>query len=441
MTTKAIEMDDVPVNTAASQEDLAVRVARVLGQESVVLENLPPGSSRGAVRVMSSDGQPIAFLRIDLGVETAVTVGKALEGEVALLRRARELGFPVPEVFALLDNPVVAVMELAAGTSRPDEAEAERVGPEFMAHIARLHQVAPAEFGLSAPATVSQAIAQDLDNYVADANARGIASRPLVRLAARILRHTLPKTSEPPAMLHGDVGAGNFMADNGRVSAILDWELAHAGDIHEDLAWLWTRGAHTAFGDPRQRIAEYELAAGKPLDRERLAWHVAFVTFKSVIGLQRRMHTPGEDPGLLIILIASITYETLLCVALARILGIRLDVLDEVPVETGGEPVRLIELARLLTPPANREAEVLHDYLRAEAAQRDWNARRLREDSKAHLDAAPEDLDSLVDGAPPERFADLLRVMGAVCGRRCKSLPNSERRVRRAMAIGLGEDA
>lgn len=440
MSIKTMEMDETAANVAASEGDLAARVAKVLGHDAVVLENLPPGSSRGAVRVISSDGQPIAFLRIDLGVETTVTVGKALESEVALLRRARALGFPVPEVFALLENPAVAVMELATGTSRPDEAEAERVGPEFMGHIARLHQVAPAEFGLSAPATVSQAITQDLDNYIADADARGIIRRPLVRLAARILRHTLPQTTEPPAMLHGDVGAGNFMADNGRVSAILDWELAHAGDIHEDLAWLWTRGAHTAFGDPRQRIAEYEAAAGKPLDRERLAWHVAFVTFKSVIGLQRRMHTPGEDPGLLIILIATITYETLLCAALARILGIRLEMLEEVPVETGGEPVRLIELARLLTPPANREAEVLHDYLRAEAAQREWNACRLREDADAYLGVVPDDLDALIDSAPPERLADLLRVLGAACGRRCKALPNSERRVRRALAIGLGEE-
>src|SRR3546814_3659832 len=113
------------------------------------------------------------------------------------------------------------------------------------------------------------------------------------------------------------------MADKGRLTAVLDWELAHAGDIHEDLAWLWTRGAHSAFGDPRRRIAEYEAAAGRMLDPDRLAWHIAFVTFKSVLGLQRRMHREGDDPGLFIILIAIIAYETLLCAALARLLGMR----------------------------------------------------------------------------------------------------------------------
>jgi len=422
-----------------AEKDLATRVARVLGRNSVRLEDLPPGSSRGAVRVLSEEGEPIAFLRIDLGVATDVTVGKALASEMALVKRAHDLGFPVPKVFALLNDPSVAVMELAAGTARPDEAEAERVGPEFMGHIARLHSIAPAEFGLDAPATVSDAIRQDLDCYMADAEARGITRRPLVRLAARILRHALPQSAEPPAMLHGDVGAGNFMVDNGRVSAILDWELAHAGDIHEDLAWLWTRGAHTAFGDPRQRIAEYEAAAGKALDPDRLAWHVAFVTFKSVIGLQRRMYAQGDDPGLLIILIAILTYETLLCAALGRILGIQLDMMEEAPVEGVTETVRLIELMRHVAPPANREGELLQQYLRAEAAQRPWNADRLRADARERLGAHPDQLDMLVDSAAPDRFADLLRVFGAAAGRRCKAFPNAERRVRRALAIGLGK--
>lgn len=419
---------------------LAERVAAVLGRQHVRLEDLPAGTSRGAVRVLSETGEPIAFLRVDLGVETDVTVGKALANEVELLRRAHALGFTVPKVYALLEDPAVAVMELAPGTSRPDEADAELVGPAYMAEIARLHRVAPAEFGLTPPATVSAAIALDLDAYVADARANGVARRPLVRLAARILRHSLPDCTDSPAMLHGDVGAGNFMADGGRLTAILDWELAHAGDIHEDLAWLWTRGAHSAFGDPRQRIAEYEAAAGRTLDPERLAWHIAFVTFKSVLGLQRRMHRQGDDPGLFIILIAIIAYETLLCAALARLLGMEIDLLGEEPVERIDEPVRLIDLTRHHAPPANREGELLLAYLRAEAAQRQWNAERLQEDAECYLGLRPEALSELVDSAPPERFPDLLRVLAAMCGRRCKASPNAERRVRRALAIGLGGD-
>lgn len=419
-------------------DDLAARVAAALGRSSVRLENLPPGSSRGAMRVLSDEGEPIAFLRLDLGVDTEVTYGKALANEVALLRRAHALGFPVPEVYALLENPGVAVMELAAGTGRPDEADAERVGPEYMAQIAKLHAVSPAEFGLPAPATVSDAIRQDLDAYVADAEGRGVTRLPLIKLAARILQHTVPQSQEPPAMLHGDVGAGNFMADKGRLTAILDWELAHAGDIHEDLAWLWIRGAHTAFGDPRQRIAEYEAAAGRALDPDRLAWHVAFVTFKSVLGLQRRMHQSGEDPGLLIVIIGLLTYETLLCAALSRVLKTELALFTEAPVDSENSAVRSLDLLRQLAPATNREGEVLQAYLRSEAAQREWNASRLREDERSLLGIHPDDLGGYIESASPDRFAALLQVLGGACGRRCQASPNAMRRVQRALAIGLG---
>jgi len=49
-------------------------------------------------------------------------------------------------------------------------------------------------------------------------------------------------------MLHGDVGPGNFMVHEGKLSAVLDWELAHAGDVHEDLAWhVGARGVQHRF--------------------------------------------------------------------------------------------------------------------------------------------------------------------------------------------------
>ncbi len=425
-----------------ARERLARQVADILGEASVTLETLPPGSSRGAMRVLSAGGQPIAFLRIELGEKAdggASADSRPLAEEIALVRHAHALGFPVPRVFGLLENASVAVMELAGGTARPDAAEAETVGPEYMGHIARLHQISPARFGLPTAATVTEAITEDLDAWVADGRRGGVMGLPVIHLAERILRAYLPQSDAPPAMLHGDVGAGNFMVADGRISAILDWELAHAGDVHEDLAWLWIRGAHTPFGAPEQRIAEYETAAGQRLDPERLAWHVAFVTFKSVVSLQRRMHAPGDDPGLLLIQIAVLTYETLLCAALARILGQRLALLDEVPVEAVDAETQLLRLTEMLAPPATRESEILMAHLRTNAAQRAWRDRRLAEDARALLGVPADELPALIGHAPPERFGALLAVLGAAAGRRCQALPNAERRVRRAFSIGLGQ--
>jgi len=39
-------------------------------------------------------------------------------------------------------------------------------------------------------------------------------------------------------VVHGDYRTGNFLEQGGRITAILDWELVHLGDPHEDLAWV-----------------------------------------------------------------------------------------------------------------------------------------------------------------------------------------------------------
>jgi aminoglycoside phosphotransferase (APT) family kinase protein len=41
-----------------------------------------------------------------------------------------------------------------------------------------------------------------------------------------------------PVLLHGDIGFHNFLFDDGRLTAVLDWEHAHLGDPAEDLAYV-----------------------------------------------------------------------------------------------------------------------------------------------------------------------------------------------------------
>lgn len=61
---------------------------------------------------------------------------------------------------------------------------------------------------------------------------------PLMDLAAEWLRASVP-TLDHVSMVHGDYRSGNFLFDeeSGRINAWLDWERAHLGDRHRDLAW------------------------------------------------------------------------------------------------------------------------------------------------------------------------------------------------------------
>ncbi|HXC38659.1 MAG TPA: hypothetical protein VN667_06905, partial [Burkholderiales bacterium] len=67
-----------------------------------------------------------------------------------------------------------------------------------------------------------------------------------------------------------------------------------------------------------------------------------------------------------------------------------------------------------------------------------WRAERLAAEAKRELGVEPAGLGALVDAAPPAQFPALLRVLGGHAGRIVRSLPNAERRVRRALGIGLG---
>jgi aminoglycoside phosphotransferase (APT) family kinase protein len=112
-------------------------------------------------------------------------------------------------------------------------------------------------------------------------------------LAAEWLREHLPP-ADRIVLVHGDYRSGNFLYDDGgRITAILDWELAHLGDPHEDLGWVVNplfsvRGAggeRLACGlSPRdEMLARYEQATGWRVDPERLRFYEIFNNYKLAV--------------------------------------------------------------------------------------------------------------------------------------------------------------
>ncbi|HKY92672.1 MAG TPA: phosphotransferase, partial [Nevskiaceae bacterium] len=78
----------------------------------------------------------------------------------------------------------------------------------------------------------------------------------------------------PHRLVHGDIGFHNLMRRDGRLAAILDWELTHLGDPAEDLAYprIPMIEALTTW----ERFTEAYLAAGGPpeaCDARALAWY------------------------------------------------------------------------------------------------------------------------------------------------------------------------
>lgn len=64
---------------------------------------------------------------------------------------------------------------------------------------------------------------------------------PVNEAAIRWLRRNPPPPAQRVSVVHGDYRVGNFLATPDRIEAIVDWEMAHLGDPHQDLAWAFAR--------------------------------------------------------------------------------------------------------------------------------------------------------------------------------------------------------
>jgi hypothetical protein len=80
-------------------------------------------------------------------------------------------------------------------------------------------------------------------------------------------------------IVQGDTGPGQFIFQDGKVRAIVDWEYAHWGCPMEDLAEIRQRELLYPFGDMMARYRVYEEASGTPLDLGLIRYY----TVRSVI--------------------------------------------------------------------------------------------------------------------------------------------------------------
>lgn len=117
---------------------------------------------------------------------------------------------------------------------------------------------------------------------------------PIIRYTAQWLRANAPPI-ERVVVVHHDFRAGNFLFDpvTAQVTAVLDWELAHLGDYHEDLAWTLQEGY--GYRDAQGRfivcglieqaefLDRYARATGFPVDPRKIAYYSVMNTWKSAI--------------------------------------------------------------------------------------------------------------------------------------------------------------
>ena len=217
-------------------------------------------------------------------------VYQALEGQ----------GIAIPRVYFLeldpvwLDRPFF-IMDLCPGrpgnpfsVDDPYDGHGEAIEREFWSILGRLAAIDHRAVGLESlrnGAANTAFWSLELDRWEAILSDQEAVIEPLIRGAMRWLRRNPPPEPVKPAIVHGDYRSGNFLfTPDGRISAILDWEMCHIGDPMEDIVWavdpFWSISRHLSL---EQGLAEWEAASGMALDRSALDWWRLFAAVKASV--------------------------------------------------------------------------------------------------------------------------------------------------------------
>jgi aminoglycoside phosphotransferase (APT) family kinase protein len=126
--------------------------------------------------------------------------------------------------------------------------------------------------------------------------------------SGRLVRERLLATrpdGTPIGLVHGDCQPGNALFDDGRLTGLIDWELASIGSCRIDAGWMMMLADPASWADewrpccpmtPAQVAARYEDAMGERC--ADLAWYQAYAGYRlgAIACLNVHLHRSGRRP-------------------------------------------------------------------------------------------------------------------------------------------------
>lgn len=305
--------------------------ARLEGDIEITdLARVPGGGSKEMFRFnLSHNGQlKRLILRMNPG-ESIVETHRLREFQVIAAMKGT---VPVPDVFWVdVDGSELGsgamICGFVDGVTKPSEPTGEKgavsgigsgfpqklreklSGP-FVKHLVAIHQFDLLNADLSSldlpePGTIDAA-ELCLNHWSRVWEEDSFEPHPVMTLARKWLKNNMP-TTEKMCVIHNDYRNGNFMfdEDSGEITAILDWELAHLGDIHEDLAWVLFPGFSSPDenGEPlvcgllsrEEFIQQYQNLSGIKIDEQRLHYYTVMNLYKlAVLGYASNIRAAAD---------------------------------------------------------------------------------------------------------------------------------------------------
>lgn len=265
----------------------------------------------------------------------------ALEHEMKVLKVLEQNEIPVPHVHGFCPEPRGIVMERCPGRSNlanaRDDAEREAVLDDYIELLAKMHAIDTSHFekvGLERPDTPQSLGLGDFDVWERGYRRHKQRPEPLIEFVIGWVRRNVPHDREKVSFLCAD--AGQFLFDEGRVTAILDLELACLGDPAADLAGMRCRDLSEPLGDLSRAVRHYESITGELVDRSVIDFHTVRFSIVTPLAVAHLVAKPPPGLDFVQYLAWYLVYGRAPIDVIAREMG-----LDLSPVElAGAEPTR-----------------------------------------------------------------------------------------------------
>jgi aminoglycoside phosphotransferase (APT) family kinase protein len=216
----------------------------------------------------------------------------SLDREARLLKVLRKHGVPVPAVLVESANPHAIIMEFVDGlddfTVLTDQRERDEYGRQFGEIMAKWHSIPVSEFekiGFRVPQTGEEYLVQDLEVWEKGCFPHLKEPVPLVTFACQWMRRNPPAAPKRPVLVQGDTGPGQFIFKDGRIKAVVDWELAFIGDPMNELARIRTRDMWYPTGNLPKWFRCYSEYSGTPLELDKIRYYSVIAMMTTALAL------------------------------------------------------------------------------------------------------------------------------------------------------------
>ena len=292
--------------------------------DRLTAELLSGGKSNVTYVLRDGSGREWILRRPPLG--SRLPTAHSMPREYKVLRALDGSDVPVPRAIALCEDEDVIgapfyVMDRAPGRVIREVADVDLTPEQARAcsltlvqTLGRLHAAPYAELGLEGFGRPDGYVERQVGRWHDQLQRSRVRELPALDELGRRLAANVPASARA-SILHGDYRIDNVLldpADPGRITAVLDWEMATLGDPLADLGMLlmywgqpgetFASGVHAIMAEPGflrrdEVVAAYREQTGWALDD--LDFHIAFAHFKLAViveGIHAR-HLAGQTLG------------------------------------------------------------------------------------------------------------------------------------------------